>query len=122
MIRYVLIIVLLLCPLTGFAQSRFDLDTATHNAQWFMIGADLGTTWYGIQKDYRHEANPLLVAIAKPFDPKHRMVVQSSAVIGMSIVSDYTNHKIFNTNPKIRIFLRSVVLGVHAFAVYNNLK
>lgn len=95
----------------------------SHAALYFTTGADLGTTWYGILKDQRREANPLLNRAFKISDVRQRTFVQGGAVIGLTVAADIATHKLAKSgHPKLAAFARLFISGAHGYAVVQNLK
>lgn len=100
-------------PLKGFAHLVAE---SSHTAMWFSLGADLGTTWYGVTKDNKEEANPLVGRGGS-------MLRVSSMAIGLTAVSDWSQHRmIAQGRNKAATTIRLVITGVHIFAVWHNLR
>src|SRR5262249_47389036 len=105
-------------------QPKYEfLDRTSHAAMWFTLGADSGTTWYGIKKDNKQEANPILAGLSSRFHPRQRMVIESSIAVGLTAGGDYASHRLLrNEHPKLMLFVRGLIIGTHTWAVFNNMK
>lgn len=117
------IVLMLLFATPCFAQGHtFDIETLSHGALYFTTGSDLGTTWYGVLKDKRTEANPLLNTF-KISDVRKRTFAQGGAVLGLTIAADFATHKMASAgHPKLAALCRFVIAGAHGYAVVQNLK
>ena len=99
-----------------------DLKDVSHSTMYLAVGADLGTTFYGVLKDKRQEANPLLHTF-KVSDVRKRTFVQGGAVIGLTVAADFAAHKLEKAGHwKIAAFSRFLISGTHFYGAYQNLK
>lgn len=98
-----------------FSSATKLMDRISHSALWFSFGVDLGTTWYGIKKDGKYEANPLIGRGA----PMARIVIVSTAG---TAVADWANHRISKTHPRWAFGLRSGLTALHLFAAGRNMR
>lgn len=89
------------------------IDQSSHAAMWFSLGADLGTTWYGIKKDHAHELNPAL---------RGSMVKLSATAIGITAFADWANHRLGESHPTMASIIRIGLTSVHLGAVVHNLR
>lgn len=103
-------------------ESFWDADSLSHRALYLSVGVDLGTTWYGVLKDEREEANPILKQV-RISDIRKKTAVQSGIAIGGTVLSDWCSHVIARQgHPKLAAVLRFSISGAHAWAVWKNLK
>ena len=99
------------------------LDRTSHAAMWFTLAADAGTTWYGIKKDNKEEANPIVTKLSSRFHPGQRMIVESSIAVGLTAGGDCASHWLLrNGHPKLMLFVRGLIIGTHTLAVFNNMQ
>ena len=99
------------------------LDRTSHAAMWFTLGADAGTTWYGIKKDNKVEANPVLTNLSGRFNPRQRMILESGIAVGLTAGGDCASHWLLrNGHPRLMLFVRGLIIGTHTWAVFNNMK
>lgn len=111
------ITLLLIAPLTVHAQvqppSRFWEDFS-HGALYFTVGADMGTTEYGIRKDHRGEANPLL---------GQRTAERITILAASTVAADYATHFLARKgHPWLGFLGRAFISGAHGYAAGRNLR
>src|SRR5262249_25143640 len=103
--RSLILLLVLLIPCQAFSQAssaaandpgprpNYDfLDGTSHAGMGFTLGADAGTTWYGIKKDNKQEANPIVTTLSSRFHPGQRMIVESSIAVGLTAGGDCASH------------------------------
>lgn len=89
-------------------------QSVASSAMWAAVGVDLGTTWYGIVKDGRREANPIVT---------NRPAVQAAFVIGTTAAADYSAHRLNRAgHRKLALVARLLITSAHVYATAHNLR